>query len=67
MPTIVRVMLLGLLLIAHGGCATLGAGDPDEVRDGSEFLEGLKALKGTGRTTGVSREAREIESHLGGF
>ena len=54
-----------LLMINLAGCATV-APNADAPNAGEpEWLEDLKALKGTGTSIGVSREARAIESSLG--
>jgi hypothetical protein len=61
-----RILLTAACLVAmtFSGCATFGS-KPDAESDGDpEWLQNLKALKGTGESAGVSPESREIEKSL---
>jgi uncharacterized protein YceK len=64
----IRFSIAAVFLLATclSGCATVGS-KSDAPTDGDpEWLANLKALKGTGESTGVSREARDIEKSLAG-
>ncbi len=52
------------VVICVSGCGTLAAKADTMFSDDSELIQGFKAIKGTGATTGISREAREIERSL---
>lgn len=62
MKTLVFFTSVGLLMVSLSGCAMLGS-NPDSDRK-REFLDDLEALKGTGPSTGSSKQAREIEKSL---
>ncbi|MDA1052821.1 MAG: hypothetical protein O3C40_20395 [Planctomycetota bacterium] len=65
---IAAICLLAASLGASlSGCATVDSKSDAAAVDDPEWLQNLKALKGTGPSAGISREARDIESSLGAF
>ena len=54
-----------LLATSLSGCAAFGWKSDGEKDDRPEWLTNLKALEGSGGSTGISREARAIEKSLG--
>ena len=53
-----------LFAISLSGCALVGSKTDAESDGDPMWLQNLKALKGTGASTGVSPEARDIEKSL---
>jgi len=61
-----RILITAVCLfaISLSGCAMVGSKTDAESDGDPEWLQNLKALKGTGESTGVSPEARDIEQSL---
>lgn len=68
-----KAFTLSLLLLCAGGCFVSGGcktwrPEPDaNAATRQEWLDDLKALKGTEPLIGMSKESREIEKRLGGY
>ncbi|MBC8352061.1 MAG: hypothetical protein H8E66_08725 [Planctomycetes bacterium] len=61
----VLVAAICLLVASLSGCAVFNSKAGADTDVEPEWIENLKSLKGTGASTGASREAREIEKSLG--
>jgi hypothetical protein len=66
---VVRAVVTGfcLCVISISGCAAFDSKVEALSENNRELLDNVKSIKGTGATTGLSREAREIENSLNGF
>jgi len=59
------LVMSALPLLVASGCATLPSAKAEVKEQASDLAEDLRALGGDRPQTGVSDQAREIESHLG--
>jgi hypothetical protein len=55
-----------LLIACLSGCSAFGSKSGASIDGEPEWLTNLKSLKGTGASTGMSPEARDIERSLAG-
>lgn len=65
--TLSPILPIAIALLLCSGCAALHPQSDASTATREELFESLEALKGTGPTTGISSQAREIEKSLGGF